>query len=179
MNRENWLLLIDEPIEFQKLKVGVQGFRIITNFRQIYRIYLQLMMEKPKDINMYTVGLGNTKILDRLCPKSLQTLLRSPYIYIYMYVWFWSFILTYIQSCGVNDLPFSSHGDPVSSVNIKCSPVDIRGRAGLEVVGMYVRAHFHVPTKLTKTTTLIYAIRFPHANLSAFHIILGICYHSN
>lgn len=46
MNGENQLLVKDQPVEFDKQPVGVQGFEKITDhFRGIYRIYLDLTMK--------------------------------------------------------------------------------------------------------------------------------------
>ena len=57
MNGENRHLVAHEP-------VGVQEFKKITDyFRGIYRIYIDLIMKKPKDLNMQPVGFGNTRIL--------------------------------------------------------------------------------------------------------------------
>lgn len=38
MNRENWPLVVDEPIEFENLLVEVQDFRkIMDKFKGIYK----------------------------------------------------------------------------------------------------------------------------------------------
>ena len=42
MNEENQLLVTDEPVEFERLPVGVQGFRKFTNCsREIYGVCLK------------------------------------------------------------------------------------------------------------------------------------------
>lgn len=49
MNGENQLLVKDQPVEFDKQPVGVQGFEKITDhFRGIYRIYLDLTMKTDR-----------------------------------------------------------------------------------------------------------------------------------
>ena len=53
MNREYWLLVTDEPVEFENT----------NHSRQICGIYLKFNKEKLEDHNMEPVGLGNTRIL--------------------------------------------------------------------------------------------------------------------
>ena len=49
MNRENRLLVTDEPVEFEELPFEVQDIRKITDrFRGIYRIYLNLMKKTQR-----------------------------------------------------------------------------------------------------------------------------------
>ena len=49
MNGENWPLVTDEPVEFEKEPVEVQDFRKITHhFRRIYIIYPQINIENQK-----------------------------------------------------------------------------------------------------------------------------------
>jgi hypothetical protein len=44
MSVENWSLVADEPVEFEKQPVEVQEFkRIARHFRGIYGIYLKLI----------------------------------------------------------------------------------------------------------------------------------------
>ena len=57
MNRENWPLATDEPVEIQDLR------KITDHFRGMYGTCLKLIKENPKDHNMWPVGLGNTRIL--------------------------------------------------------------------------------------------------------------------
>jgi hypothetical protein len=46
---ENWQLVTDEPVEFEKLPVEVQDCRNITDhFRGIYRIYSNLIKENRR-----------------------------------------------------------------------------------------------------------------------------------
>jgi hypothetical protein len=53
----------DEPVEFKERPVEAQHFRKITHhFSGICGIYLSLIKEKPKDVNMQLVGFGNTRI---------------------------------------------------------------------------------------------------------------------
>ena len=53
MTGENRQLVTDEPVEVEKYTVEVQDFRKISDrFREIYRIYSNLLKEKPKDVNM-------------------------------------------------------------------------------------------------------------------------------
>ena len=50
INRENLPLVTDAPVEFESKPVEVQDFKKYTShFRGIYRIYLKLIKEKPKD----------------------------------------------------------------------------------------------------------------------------------
>ena len=51
MNGENWLLVIDEPVEFEKLLVEVQDFRkIYVCLRGMYEIYLKFIKKNRKII---------------------------------------------------------------------------------------------------------------------------------
>ena len=62
MNRENQLLVTDEPVEFEKQPAEVQDIRKITNhFRGNFRVYLRFTKEswKMSTCNLL-VGLGNT-----------------------------------------------------------------------------------------------------------------------
>ena len=53
MNGENWLLITDEPVEFENLSDEAPNFKKVTDcFRGISRIYLKLNKQKPKDVNM-------------------------------------------------------------------------------------------------------------------------------
>ena len=53
MNRENRLLVTDEPVELEKRPVEVGDSRKVTDhFRGICRMYLKLINEKPEDHNM-------------------------------------------------------------------------------------------------------------------------------
>ena len=51
---ENWQLVTDESIEFEKYPVEIGDFRRLTDqFRGICRrLYLKWMKEKPEDVNM-------------------------------------------------------------------------------------------------------------------------------
>jgi hypothetical protein len=49
MIRENWQLVTDEPVEFDKQPVEVQDCRKFTyHFRGLYRIYPNLIMENRR-----------------------------------------------------------------------------------------------------------------------------------
>ena len=49
MNRENQLLVTDEPVEFEKQPAEVQDIRKITNhFRGNFRVYLKFTKESWK-----------------------------------------------------------------------------------------------------------------------------------
>ena len=51
--------------------VGIQNCIKITNhFKRIYKIYPQSNKGKPEGVNMWPVGLANTTISNRLCPKT-------------------------------------------------------------------------------------------------------------
>ena len=53
MNGKNRPLATDEPVEFEEKPVQDQNFRKTTDhFREIYRIYLNFIQEKPQDHNM-------------------------------------------------------------------------------------------------------------------------------
>ena len=62
---ENWQLVTDEPVEFEKELVEVQDSKrnkIADHLRGIYGIYPNLMKGKAEDVNMSPVGLANTRI---------------------------------------------------------------------------------------------------------------------
>ena len=51
MSGENWRLVADEPVEFEKQPVEVQDFGKFTNhFRGIYGIYFKWMKANPEDV---------------------------------------------------------------------------------------------------------------------------------
>ena len=66
---ENWQLVTDEPVEFEKLPVEVQDRKKITDhFRGIYKIYPNSIKENRR---MSTCNLLDLQILgsNRICPK--------------------------------------------------------------------------------------------------------------
>lgn len=73
MNRENQLLITNELVE-------VQDFRKITchlhTVRGIWRICLELMKEKPKDVSVQLVGtwkqLGSRPVVAEKSPQTLE-----------------------------------------------------------------------------------------------------------
>ena len=76
MNRENWPLVIGEPVDFHKKKlVEVQDFKKLTHhFEGTYGLYLKIGKKKPN-------GLGNTGILTDYAQKSPQTLRPAASLY--------------------------------------------------------------------------------------------------
>ena len=72
---ENWQLVTDEPVEFEKIPVEVQDCRKISDHsRGIYRIYPKFNEGKPEMSNMSLVGLANTRISTDYAQKSPQSL---------------------------------------------------------------------------------------------------------
>ena len=72
MNLENRPLVTDEPVEveFEKQPVGVEDFeRLTDHLRGICGIFYHLSKNTWKMVNMWPVGLENTKDLDWFCPK--------------------------------------------------------------------------------------------------------------
>ena len=63
MNRENQVLVTDEPVEFENYTIQGQDFRkIITDhFRGVCGIYLNLI--KKIEIYQHVLGFGSTRIL--------------------------------------------------------------------------------------------------------------------
>ena len=75
MNGENWLLVTDEPIEFEKWLVEVQDFMTITDhFRGIYIINPNLIKKNWKMSTVQPVGLENTTISNEYAQNPPWTL---------------------------------------------------------------------------------------------------------
>ena len=70
MNGRIQPVVTDEPVEFEKWPVQIQGIGKSTGpFRRTYRILLNSIKENEK---MYLIGVGNTNLGSRLMiPKNL------------------------------------------------------------------------------------------------------------
>jgi hypothetical protein len=86
MIRENWQLVTDEPVEFEKLPVEVQDCRKITDhFKGIYKIYPNLMKENQRMSTCNRLDLqtlGSQPVMPKNLPdhwaKPSQPLSRLP-----------------------------------------------------------------------------------------------------
>ena len=75
MNRENRLLVTDDPVEIEKQPVEVQDFRkSIRCFKRIHRLYLKLITKTPRkmstcnQLDLETL-LGSRAIMSKNHPK--------------------------------------------------------------------------------------------------------------
>jgi hypothetical protein len=79
MNTENRPLVTYEPVEFENNRLKFKTLGNLPNLPTVSRNLLnipQIDKDKPKDVNMKLVGLGNTRILT--CPKiSPDTVVHS------------------------------------------------------------------------------------------------------
>jgi hypothetical protein len=77
---ENRQLVTNEPVEFEKQPVGVQGRRKITDhFRGIYRMYPNLVKENRRMSTWYIpAGLANTRISTDYAQKYPRSLAMPP-----------------------------------------------------------------------------------------------------
>jgi hypothetical protein len=74
---ENWQLVTNEPIEFEKYLVEVQDCRKnCRSFQKNLKNIPQFKKGNPKDVNMQPVGLANTRISTNYAQNPPQSLLR-------------------------------------------------------------------------------------------------------
>ena len=83
--QEHRWLVADEPVEIEKQLVEVQDFRKMADrFGGIYILSSNLIKNKPSDVNMSPVGLGNNRILTDYAhqpPRTLQVKIMSTLIW--------------------------------------------------------------------------------------------------
>ena len=76
MSGENWRLVADEPVEFEKY--NQLRSKTLGNLPIIFKEfteYISIYQEKPKDFNMKLVGLGKFRILTsyaQILPRTLS-----------------------------------------------------------------------------------------------------------